>query len=209
MVTTQLASTCPSCAQRLASCPRSPSCSTAASQRTSSTATTWGKSAWTRSYPPPRKPSCTTLSWRSLRYCGRSVRGVWGERRQSRWGWEEVYSVGWPQSVSRQRQRSCTEHRWSGIRLWETGWYAVHTHWGWWGTGVAFQVSVTFTLYLISPLGVLSATKSSSSEFPLKSFSQICWGQLLPSRWETVHSDWLLRQGTGLWMWNKIFINRD
>lgn len=88
MATTRLVSACPSCAPRLASCPRSPSCSTAVSQRTSSTETTCGRSAWMRSSRPPRKPSCMTLSCRSLRYRGHFVCDVlWWEAEQVRLKW--------------------------------------------------------------------------------------------------------------------------
>lgn len=68
MAMTPLASTCLSCVPRLASCPRSPSCLTAASQRTLSMATTCEKSAWMRSSLPQRRPSFMTLSWPFLRY---------------------------------------------------------------------------------------------------------------------------------------------
>lgn len=136
MAASRLVSTCPSCAPRLASCPRSPSCLTAASERTSSTATTCGKSPWMRSSPPPRKRSSTTLSCHFLRYWGHFVCNVCGRGSKA----EQVEITLFmfrklagnsqgkqsKKGAGKHRQRLWREQRhnkWYDKWQWERGWY--------------------------------------------------------------------------------------
>lgn len=143
MAMTRLVSMYPSCAPRLASCPRSLSCLTAASQRTSSTGTTHGKLAWMRSSPPPRKHNFTTLSYRFLRYCGHIVCNVCGE-----WGVDLKLGLLCPcsqnvkgEQVNRGRDHKQNKGIIDGLEncRGERGWY-IFTHWGWWGTQALLDV---------------------------------------------------------------------
>ncbi len=141
MAMTRLMSACPSCVPRLASCPRSLSCLTAASQRTSSTATTCGKSAWMRSSPPPRKPSFTTSSCHFLRYPGRLVCngecGVDSEAKAEQVKMRFTLSVlrkqvgnkmekGEQANTSRAHEQNQGHNRWSGKWQQKRGWYILY-----------------------------------------------------------------------------------
>lgn len=180
MATTRLVSACPSCAPRLASCPRSPSCSTAVSQRTSSTETTCGRSAWMRSSRPPRKPSCMTLSCRSLRYRGHFVCDVlWWEAEQVRLKWGLLClcsenrsatgagSDGKQKCKSRQIQAATRGH--VNNVAGERGWY-IYTARGW-----CVNEEQVFR-YLNSPPGVLFTNlqgfQGSSTDYKI---NPVCW----------------------------------